>query len=240
MKKVCLGLFIMCFAVTAMAQNDDNISGKGMMNKSGDHFMIQIAHNIWSGVPDSIKDNLGGFNRSANAYFMLNKPFKTNEKFAIAFGLGVSTANMYMDNMTVGIDSSSALLSFKDASNAQRYKKYKVATTLLEVPLELRFTAKPLTPNKSLKGALGVKVGQLISASTKGKTLIDAAGVERNNAIYKVKAKNYFQSTRISATARFGYGLFSIFGTYSLTPLLKDGVGPDIKPIQIGLTISGL
>ncbi len=240
MRNFIVAILAICFVGTATAQITPAGEPDGGISKSGDHFMIQIAHNIWSGVPDSIKDNMGGFNRSANAYFMLNKPFKGNEKFAIAFGLGISTANIYLDNMTVAIDSSSAVLVFKDAANAQRYKKYKVATTIAEIPLELRFTAKPLTPNKSIKGALGIKVGQLLSASTKGKGLINAAGQELNNSTYKVKEKSYFQTTRLSATARFGYGLFSIFGSYSLTPMLKDGVGADIKPIQIGLTISGL
>ena len=47
-------------------------------------------------------------------------------------------------------------------------------------------------------------------------------------------------STRFTATARLGYGIVSVFGTYQLNNLLKDGAGADMKLYQIGITLSGL
>ena len=39
---------------------------------------------------------------------------------------------------------------------------------------------------------------------------------------------------------RVGYGNLSLFGTYQIGSLIKEGLGPQVKPYTIGLTLSGL
>jgi len=39
---------------------------------------------------------------------------------------------------------------------------------------------------------------------------------------------------------RVGVGSFSVFASYSITPLFREGLGPAIHPLSIGLNISGL
>ena len=75
---------------------------------------------------------------------------------------------------------------------------------------------------------------------TKGKTLQDKNGTAINNYTAKETAKGFFNSTRLAATARVGYGNFSLSGSYQINNILKDGVGADMKLFQIGLTFSGL
>jgi hypothetical protein len=58
--------------------------------------------------------------------------------------------------------------------------------------------------------------------------------------VAKENSKRYFNGSRLSLTGRVGYGNFSVFGSYQVNTFLKDGVGADIKPLQIGLCISGL
>jgi hypothetical protein len=106
--------------------------------------------------------------------------------------------------------------------------------------LELRFTNDPENQAKSIKGAVGIKIGTLVNAHTKGKILRDRAGNTINSNTEKVSSKSYFNTTRLAATARVGYGAFSLFGAYNLTTMFKDGVAEDIKLLQVGLTISGL
>lgn len=207
---------------------------------SGDHFVLQIANNIWTGLPDSIDSRTKSFNRSANVYIMLNKPFRTNEKLAIGFGIGVGTSSMFFKKTFVAINANTPILPFINADSINHFKKYKVATTYLEVPLELRFSSKPSTPNKSIKAAIGIKAGLLLNAHTKGVTLQDKNDATINSYTEKISSKSYFNSNRISATARVGYGLFSVFGSYSLTGVFKDAVAADTKLFQLGISISGL
>ena len=42
---------------------------------------------------------------------------------------------------------------------------------------------------------------------------------------------------KLDATVRIGYGDFTLFGTYSLTPLFEYGKGPELYPFTVGLRI---
>jgi len=211
-----------------------------LSNRAGDHFMFQIASNHWTNSPDSISSHANGFNRSANVYLMLDKPFKGDPRFSAAIGVGVGTSNMYFKKMVVEIGSANPLLPFVIADSTNHYKKFKVSTAYLEVPFELRFTANPEKPMKTVKFALGAKVGTLLNAHTKGKILQDKNNKTLNTFTEKVSTKSYFNTTRLAGTARVGYGNFSLFGAYNFTTIFKDGVAPDMKLFQVGLTISGL
>lgn len=211
-----------------------------LSNRAGDHFMVQLGFNSMQGAPDSIKDHIKGLQRSANVYLMFDKPFKGNPRLSAAIGAGIGTNNYYFKRMIVDISSTAQVLPFRDVDSAQNFKKYKIHTTFLEVPLELRYTADPENPGKTMKAAIGVKVGTLLNAHSKGKILRDANDRVINNYTVKETTKTFFNSTRITGTARVGYGHFTLFGAYSFTGIFKDGVAPEMKTLQIGLTISGL
>lgn len=238
MKKTVLIAFFSLGYFCTKAQKDWKNSD--IANKAGDHIMLQLTSSQWSGVPDSIRNYMGGFARGANVYVMINKPFKTSPQLSIAFGVGVGTANIYFKKMNVDIKSKENTLPFTKLDTTNRFKKYKLTTAYLEIPVEFRFTANPAKENKSIKIALGGKVGTLVNAHTKGKILQDKDGKNINSFTQKETSKKFFNSTRLAVTGRVGYGNFSLYGSYQLNELFKDGVAPAIKPFEIGLCLSGL
>lgn len=210
-----------------------------LSNRSNDHFMVQYGFDNWAGTPDSISPK--GFSRFFNAYIMLDKPFKTNPHFSVGLGAGIGSSNIFFDKTYVDIKSNSSRLPFTKVDSANHFKKFKLTTIFLEVPVELRYSSNPENTNKSVKVALGVKAGTLLNAHTKGKNLQTKSGGTLNNAIVKESSKKFFNTTRIAATARIGYGIFGLYGAYQITSLLKTGAGPDaIRPYSIGIYISGL
>jgi hypothetical protein len=106
--------------------------------------------------------------------------------------------------------------------------------------VELRYSTKPDESRRSVKLALGVKIGLLLNAHTKGKILESRTGAVINDYKEKLFNKRYFNKQRLAATARAGFGHFTLFGSYQLTPLFKEGVAAEIRPYTIGLTLSGL
>ena len=202
--------------------------------------MIQLSSDHWAGAPDSITSHIGGLSRGANIYLMIDKPFRGNPRFSAAFGIGVGTSHIFFKKMFVDISSVNARLPFTAADSLQHFKKFKVATSFLEIPLELRFTSDPGNSNKAIKAAHGIKLGTLLNAHIKGKTLQDASGKTIIAYTQKQSTKSYFNASRIAVTGRIGYGIFSLLGAYNLTTLFKDGVAADMKLYQIGFTISGL
>lgn len=235
-KTIPLVILILFAGNTLFAQK--NFSKK--MPQAADHFMLQISLDRWLGAPDSINSRIKGLSRGFNAYIMLDKPFKKSPNYSLGFGLGISNSNIYFDKFAIEIKGPGTKLLFKDLEKTERFKKYKLATTFVEVPLELRYSSKPETPNKSFKVAVGGKFGLLINSHTKGKNLLDNTGRLVNEYTEKINSKRYFNTTRISATARVGYGNFSLFGSYALTGIFKNNVAADINQLQVGLNISGL
>lgn len=246
MYKIVLG-FSLFFVSAAFAQDStisfNPISPANKINlkdRPGDHLMFQLASDHWTNMPDSIKSHQSGFSKGFNAYIMFDKPFKTNPKLSVGIGVGISTSNISFKKMSVDIKAASTTLPFINLDSINHYKRYKLSIGYLEVPVELRFSSKPLENKKSFKFALGAKAGTLINVHTKAKDLEDKNNRVLNTYTLKENNKRFFNSTRISGTARIGYGIFSIFGSYQLGNVLKDIAGPPIKAYQVGLTISGL
>ena len=238
MKKIVLLLTAAFFTFAASAQT--TTKDPTPLSRAGDHIMVQLGTEIWSGLPDSIDSHRKGIGRVGNVYIMLDKPFKGNKNMSVGFGIGIGSGSVYFNKMNVDIRGTTTKLPFTNLDSSNHYKKYKLNTAFLEVPVELRYMLNPANESKSWKFALGAKVGTLLSVHTKGKTLQDKNGSTINTFTEKQTTKRYFNGTRLSLTGRIGFGHLSVFGNYQINNLLKDAVGPDIKPFQVGLTISGL
>ena len=246
MKKLVLiaGSMLILNSVFAQADTTQQIQKPQVHNKinlgnrSNDHLLIQVGYAGWANKPDSVKTT--GIPRSFNMYFMLDFPFKTNPHFSVAIGPGIATDNIYFDKTYVGIKDNNSTLRFQNVADTNHFKKYKLLTAWLEAPVELRYSATPDNPKKGLKAAIGAKVGTLLAAGTKGKTWQDKNNNTLISYTQKEKSKKFFNTTRLSVTSRVGYGNFTLFGSYQVNPLFKEGIGPDVRPFTVGLTISGL
>lgn len=243
MKKLLL-IAVSFLTIKASHAQDDTTGTTNRRNtvnlnsRSNDHLLIQLGYAGWANKPDSI--NTSGLHRSFNIYFMLDFPFKSNPNMSVAIGPGIATDNVYFDETYIGLKDNTPTVRFMDVSDTNHFKKYKLTTAWLEAPIELRFSANPESPKGGLKLAIGGKVGTLLSAHTKGKNLLDKNDQALNSYTEKEKSKKFLNTTRFSGMARIGYGNFSLYGTYQFNPLFKEGLGPGIKPFQVGLTISGL
>jgi hypothetical protein len=241
MRRVIFSALLLCLGFASFAQTDTSRNARllsPMQIPSSDHFVIQIGGATWQNRPDSIKTK--GFSRTFNMYLMLDFPFKTNPHFSVALGPGIATDHIFLDNHTAEITGTTTNIAFRNVADTNHFKKYKLSTAFLEVPVELRFSSNPEVNSKSVKIALGAKVGTLLSAWTKGKELQNKGGNTINDYIDKEKSKRYFNTTRLSLTGRIGYGHFSLFTSYALTPVFKEGVGPKVNTMSVGLTLSGL
>lgn len=245
MKKILIVAVALFAGMQLFAQDNETKTTKKkdwskvvLKNRAADHFMMQLGIDNWAGAPDSIKTK--GLSRSFNMYFMFDFPFKSDPRFSVGIGGGIGTSNIYFDKQFVDVKANTTSLQFKDVSAQDHFKKFKLLTAYLEAPVELRFAFDPENIDKSWKLAIGGKVGTLVNAHTKGKTLQNKDGGTINNYTLKENSKRYFNGTKLAATFRVGKGNFSLFGQYQITTLIKEGFGPEIRPYSMGLTFSGL
>lgn len=239
MKKLLLVVVALASVSGVLAQKKKKDWSK-VTGRAGDHIMLQISNDRMMGIPDSVKDHMKGFSRGLNAYVMLDKVFKGSPQFSVAFGVGFSSSNFYFKNYSIDLKSTNATLPFRNLDSLDRFKKYKLAISYLEIPIELRYSNTPDNDSKSIKAAIGFKVGTMLNVHTKGKTLQDRNGKTLFNYTQKEANRRFFNGTRLAATARVGYGNFSIFGSYQINNLFKDGVAAETRLLQLGLTLSGL
>jgi len=245
MKKLLLALIGILALTVSKAQNKDekkkpDYSKIDLSNRANDHLMIQYGYDGWSGTPDTI--NPSGFSRHFNFYLMYDKPFKTNPHYSLGIGLGFGSSNIFFKNTYINLKSLTPQLPFTNVSSTNHFDKFKLTTSFIEAPVEFRFSGNPVTPDKGIKAALGLKAGFLLKAYTKAKNEVNASGnsLYGKNYIMKEVEKHYINTTRIAVTGRIGYGFISIDGSYQLTSFLKSGAGPTINPWSLGLTLSGL
>lgn len=246
MKKVILSIIsVVCFGYLVQAQSASSSkpSKIDLTGRAADHLMIQFGSDTWTGAPDSVKLG-GGLSRHFNVYFMYDKPFKNNPKFSVAYGAGIGTSSIFFDPHTVvDVKSNASTLPFRHLDSASNhFSKTKLGFVYFNIPLEIRYYSDPAHPNKSWKFAGGVKLGALIKAYSKSKNYVD-----RNNAsiygkayVEKEISRRFFNATDISLTARAGYGMMSLHVDYLVNGVLRDGYGPAMNKISVGLSISGL
>ena len=248
MKKIVLLLSLVSCTIGFAQKKTENKQEKtkkdwsklDFSNRSADHFMLQYGSDTWTGGPDTIRTK--GFSRHFNMYFMVDKPFKTNPRFSVGLGAGISSSNIFLDRMSLDLKAAATRLPIRNLADTSHFSKYKLTTIYGEIPVELRYFSNPENPNKSWKAALGVRVGTILRAHTKGKNFVNKAGasIYDNRYIQKEVGRRFMNGTRIALSGRVGYGIFSLHATYQVTTVFKEGLGPEVRPFSLGVTISGL
>jgi hypothetical protein len=206
-----------------------------LSHRANDHFMIQTGYVGWAALPDTVPVN--GISRSFNFYFMYDFPFKTDPRFSVGAGLGISCSNAFFKNQPYPLSTTPR----QDDGGGTHFKKYKVVTTYLDIPVELRYALDPENTNKSWKFAAGIKVGDLLSAYSKGKDVLNGTGQDQDPSVYKDRNNSNFNSIRLATTVRISKGPIGVYGQYQVTSLMKGSQGlPLVYPFEFGICLSGL
>jgi len=157
----------------------------------------------------------------------------TNERntFGLVTGLGFSSMDFRFDQpMTVAKASGSGMLVPIDLEPAG-FKKSKLNVSYLTAPLILEI-ATPLRMNQHrLTLGAGVIGGLNIGSRTKIKT---SDGITKDRRNFNVNPFKY------ELTGRIGLGELCIFANYGMTPIFKEGKGPELVPITVGISFPNI
>jgi hypothetical protein len=144
-------------------------------------------------------------------------------------GLGLSWNNYRFDgNNNIQKDASGNIIEFDPG---EPLKKSKLATLYLDLPI--LFEVQIPTDHQRINIAAGPIGAVKISSHSKM--------VYENNDKQKSDGDFSLNMLRYGATARIGYENFEIYGTYYMTPLFKQGKGPngvDLFPFEVGIAFS--
>jgi len=164
---------------------------------------------------------------------MWDQPIKKTP-LSLAIGLGVSNENYFIDRkINRDATNSTYLTAFNDP-----FKRYKLSTTAIEIPVEVRFRVQPERRN-TFKINLGFKVGYQLQARTK----YVGTGVNYGVPDANVKLKEYnipgFNYLKYGVYMRLSYSRYGVTAYYQLSEMFRSGRGPaGWNPISIGFTVA--
>lgn len=152
----------------------------------------------------------------------------SNERNTIGLvtGLGLNMMDYRFDQpMTVTKDPASGMLVpvYLEEAGFNKSKlnvSYLTAPMILEVATPLKFNQHRLTIGAGVIGGLN------IGSRTKIKT-DDGKTKDRRN--FNINPMKY------ELTGRIGLGELTLFANYGMTPLFKDGKGPELVPLTVGI-----
>jgi hypothetical protein len=230
----------------AIVKAQDEGAKGGLALGKQDELMFNFYTDLWQNVDPSIK--VSAYSPGFDVYCMHNIPFGKKSKFGFRLGIGLGTQNLHSNaTPTDEIRHDSVLGNIKTGNTIfERIPDYvnnkeikydinKLTLTYFDIPLELRYKTENKN-GKAIKFAIGFKTGYLLISHTKYK------GDDLSGGDFDVKYKTYkiknLEPLRYGATIRFGYGVWNIFGYYSLSKIFKADKGPEMYPISIGICIT--
>ncbi len=198
-----------------------------------DRLIFELAHDNWTNKPDSLK--VRWWNRGVNVYLMYDMQILNSKNVSFAPGIGISTTNVYHNSRLINNDSVSFFRPIENISDTLTWRKNKLSTTFVDVPLELRFRTNPNRFNKSFKLAIGARVGYMLSSKIKYKGELEN---EPDEVFFKNKRLPNINNFKYGASIRVGYANFNVFAYYSLSTLFERNAGPGIRPLSIGISFN--
>ncbi len=147
----------------------------------------------------------------------------------ITTGLAIAwNSYSFTDNVRVLNNSDS---TWGVVDSLPNYSKNKLRTTHLQVPLLLSLNSS-LNPDRNFHIDMGVIGGLRIGSRTKQKFEVDGR-TQRETTVDDFN----LAPVSLDATVRVGYRNLTLWASYGLTSLFRDGKGPEAYPLAVGLTV---
>ena len=229
MKKALFTFIALIISATSFAQLNANKTDK----------KVTFGLDLFSDFQLAPSDNWNprGFNQGVSFALTYNFPLGESTKHTVSIGLGMSSHNYFSYNRILN-PYTNGNLEYKDYSDVEGFKRYKVNPTYGEVPLELRFRIKD-----AVKIGVGVKVGIMLATKTKYVGPDDKEGILTDDSGATVHEKLCYISNMerlaYSATLRVGWRWVSAFAAYQISPVFAVGhEAPVFHPLSVGVTFA--
>jgi hypothetical protein len=161
--------------------------------------------------------------------------FKNEKKtFGLVTGMGLSF-NDYAFDLPVTIakeEGFGKVVPVNISEQNSSVKKSKLHVNYLTAPLMLEIKT-PLRMGSSNLYLAGGAIGSLyLGSHTKYKY--------QDGNKFKAESNYHINQWKYDLTGRIGFGDFCVFANYSMTPLFKEGKGPKIHPLLIGISFPNI
>ena len=177
-------------------------------------------------------------NQGVSFALTYNFPLGESSKHTVSVGVGMTSHN-YFSYSRITNPYTEEEFTYQDYRDNENFKRFKVAPTYVDVPLELRFRIKD-----QIKIGVGVKVGINVGTKTRyvgpdyteGYILTDGSGNNINEKYLYVKN---VERMAYSATLRAGWKWVSLFAAYQINQTFSVGHNaPTFHPLSVGISLA--
>lgn len=213
-------IFCLCGGVLAQAQPDPD------PRYLEDQFYVGLTYNLLRNRPATISQN----NLSYGLFMGLIKDIPVNgpRTWALGIGLGYGV-NSYYSNLRA-LESSGGF-TYVNADALEGYRRNKLETHLVEMPIEIRWRSSNATDYKFWRIYGGVKAGYIVGTRSK------YIGDTTKDSFYNPDSENL----QYGLTLSVGYNTFNLHAYYGLNSLFQEGVtGPQGQPLEMAAVRVGL
>lgn len=225
---VVLGV-IFCQFLTGQEQitSLDSISNSVEIDKmyKEDQFYFGLAYNLLNKMPENMSQH--GFSAGVSLGFIKDIPLNKARNMGLGLGLGFSS-NSINHNLKISKTDNDIYYEFLDADE---FTKNKLATQLIEVPLEIRWRNSTPEIYKFWRIYAGIKFGYLISSKTKFKGGGESLNYSNIDAFEKL---NY------GLTLNAGYSTWNVSLYYGLNSIFDESVVVNNKKVDTKVAKIGL
>ncbi len=218
MKKTLLFIILFLFSTISQAQLLSERTN-GLVTIGGEMFTDFNTGKAY----DNFK--LRSINQGVSVFAMLNFPISKSAHTA-SVGFGITSQNFYTKGTYL-------LTPYNDVAEFANviydYERSKINVNYLNIPIEVNFKIKDM-----FKISAGFRFGILTTGKSKY-----VGELYNDDKLYRVKMLriNNLEKYVYSATLRFAYRSVYIFAAYQFSDTFKNGAGPEIKPLSIGIGV---
>lgn len=197
-------------------------------------FSLQINANqdFWLGVPDSIDNRL--VNQGIDVYGIYNFPMDKKGHFFFFAGGGIGAHNFHHKAlMEMNDDGVTVLKNFEKKNSmgtTTETKISKFSITYFDIPFGFMYKS-----TNKFHTTLGFKVGWNINDHWKYKgNYFDTE--ETDPEKIKWMGLTNIQKIHYGPYVTIGYKWFGLSAFYQIPSIFTEGLGPEIRPVSVGIT----
>ncbi|NNF19840.1 MAG: PorT family protein [Flavobacteriaceae bacterium] len=224
MKDIFL-LLVFCSTFTLCAQTAPPVTPEQDSllpdpNYLEDQFYVGLTYNILLNKPEGVKQR--NLSYGLQGGFIKDIPLNLKRNVAIGIGLGYAV-NSYYSNLRATENGED--FNYEVISDNFSYKRNKIETHLIEVPIELRLRNSDPVDYKFWRFYAGVKLGYVVGSRSKIVTK------DFKDSFYNTDTDNF----RYGLMVNLGYNTFNIHAYYALNTLFEPGKA-NVNGEEIGMT----
>lgn len=208
---ICIVVFFMSGPASVFSQEEtlenDEIEISDTNKYLEDQFYIGLTYNILLNRPAGVSQN--NFSYGIQLGYIKDIPLNERRNIGLGIGLGYAT-NSYFTNLRA--TQVNEQVQYNVIGEEVSYKRNKVSTHLVEIPIEFRWRTSTTDSYKFWRVYTGIKFSYAFSARSK---FVASDKIKfTNKDIDKLQYGLYFS---------FGYNTWNFYGYYQLNKFFKSG-----------------